>query len=514
MKNRIKKLIDSLDNGLLERKDSIAIALLASLSGENIFLYGPPGTAKSLISRRLSKVFDTKNYFEYLMQKFSTPEEVFGPISLKELKQDNYIRKTEGFLPTADFAFLDEIWKSSPAILNTLLTILNEKLFRNGSNIEKVPLKVLISASNETPQLNQGLEALYDRFLVRLFIPPMNEKTNFETLLQNGATSDEIEIDENLKIKTEELNEFKKGINKVKLSRETLNIIHNIRKKFEEENKKNDFVYVSDRRWQKASLLIKASAFFSDRGETNVVDSFVLKYCLWSNKENIDKIAKIVEESIKETGFDIGINLIELDKKVTELEKEINKELFYQEDEYDEKIVNFNKNRCFKLDIIDKKKKSNVEVYFPLNINLNKKVFPVASNNKAIKWIKYKKEKNKFLIYKNKYGSDSWYIDRGNYFSLYKTINLIHLKGDKKENLPKRLISSLENDITQIKNEVIKTIKAIENRYDEFVSNSSSPFISENDTKKAFEGIIIQKENVKVLLKQCEELESLLKEFK
>ena len=150
-KSRISKILYTLGQNIHERDEIISVVLLSALANQNIFLYGPPGTAKSLISRRLSKVFETKHYFEYLMQKFSTPEEVFGPISLTELKKDNYIRKTDGYLPTAEFAFLDEIWKSSPAILNTLLTIINEKIFRNGSNIEKVPLKILISASNEIP---------------------------------------------------------------------------------------------------------------------------------------------------------------------------------------------------------------------------------------------------------------------------------------------------------------------------------------------------------------------------
>ena len=120
------------------------------------------------------------------MQKFSTPDEIFGQVSISELKKDNYKRLTEGFLPTATFAFLDEIWKSSPAILNTLLTILNERLFKNGKIIENCPLKVIISASNEVPPKNQGLEALYDRFLLRVPVFPIKDKNNFEILLESN----------------------------------------------------------------------------------------------------------------------------------------------------------------------------------------------------------------------------------------------------------------------------------------------------------------------------------------
>ena len=174
-KERIANIIENLNDGIHEREETIAVAFLAALSDQNVFLFGPPGTAKSLIARRLSHAFETNSYFEYLMHRFSTPEEVFGPVSITELKKDKFVRKTEGFLPQADFAFLDEIWKSSPAILNTLLTIINEKLFRNGTEVETAPLKALIVASNETPPPGQGLEALYDRFLVRLNVPPMAE---------------------------------------------------------------------------------------------------------------------------------------------------------------------------------------------------------------------------------------------------------------------------------------------------------------------------------------------------
>lgn len=170
LQKRIGDLVASVSAGMFEREEIIAVSLLGALCGQNTFLYGPPGTAKSLISRRIACAFDQPTYFEYLMNRFSTPEEVFGPVSIKALKEDHYIRKTDNYLPKADFAFLDEIWKSSPAILNTLLTLINEHVFRNGEAIEKAPLKALIAASNETPDANQGLEALYDRFIVRLMV--------------------------------------------------------------------------------------------------------------------------------------------------------------------------------------------------------------------------------------------------------------------------------------------------------------------------------------------------------
>ena len=499
LKERTTKIIKSLNEGIHEREETIAVSFLTALSDQNLFLFGPPGTAKSLIARRLSYAFETNGYFEYLMHRFSTPEEIFGPVSITELKKDNFLRKTEGFLPQSDFAFLDEIWKSSPAILNTLLTIINEKLFRNGTKVESAPLKALIAASNETPPPGQGLEALYDRFLVRLNVSPMAVKDSFAALLKSQPTSAELELPDDVVIKHEEWRKWCNDIYSIKLSEETLNIIHDIRLSFEEKGEELD-VYVSDRRWQKAAILLKAAAFFCDREETNLVDTLLLRHCLWTTKENYAEVVKIVEDAVRNCGFETGYSLHGIDSEKEELEKEIKKELFHSKDVYE--TINLRGKEYFKHTLGQHTKQT---IYIPvIKMKSTKEFSPIDEEGN---------EPDHMTCNFDGQGTCSihWY-DR--YSSSWKNDNfspeILFHKGGKKTDVNSRLIESLKEAILEVRHKIEEIIGQIESKLDQFKTELETPFVLEEIQNIALESVKKQLEDMKLRRKDCDRLESLI----
>ena len=186
---RLRALAAALGEGLMERDEAIRLGLITLIAGDNLLLLGPPGTAKSLIARRLTAAVADARLFQHLLTPFSTPEELFGPLSLSALRErDVYERRVAGFLPDAELAFLDEVFKAGSAILNTLLGLLNERQFVNGATVLNAPLLALVGASNEVPQ-EEGLRALYDRFALRLQVSPVEGEESARRLFREGRVS-------------------------------------------------------------------------------------------------------------------------------------------------------------------------------------------------------------------------------------------------------------------------------------------------------------------------------------
>lgn len=300
MLERFKQLLGEMNRGIYEKETEISLSLLAALAGESIILLGPPGVAKSMVARQLKTVFRDAQNFEYLMSRFSTPDEIFGPVSIQKLKtSDTYERAVEGYLPTADVVFLDEIWKAGPAIQNTLLTVINEKIFRNGNREMHLPLKLLVAASNELPAKGEGLEALWDRFVIRIESRPIKLEKNFRAMLleSHADFADNADFSD-LKITAEEYAEWAEKICKIGVKGEVLDAISAIRKSLRavnvDEAAERRNIYVSDRRWKNTIRLLRTSAFMQDREEVDICDLLPIYHCLWQEPEERDAIRNIV----------------------------------------------------------------------------------------------------------------------------------------------------------------------------------------------------------------------------
>ncbi len=303
IKPRIQALLQEMNRGIYEKETEVALSLLAAVAGESIIILGPPGVAKSMVARRLKCAFKNARNFEYLMSRFSTPDEIFGPVSIALLKSsDKYERSIEGYLPSADVVFLDEIWKAGPAIQNTLLTVINEKLFRNGEKEIRLPLKLLVAASNELPAQGEGLEALWDRFLIRLESGCIKGQESFDKMLLDESDEKAATYENKWQIDNEEYEEWSRNIQQIKVSEHVLSCIHVIRKALGavtlESTDERHQVYVSDRRWKKIVRLLRTSAFLQDRQTADYADLLPIYHCLWNEPDERDDIRRIVLRSI------------------------------------------------------------------------------------------------------------------------------------------------------------------------------------------------------------------------
>ncbi|WP_314292088.1 AAA family ATPase [Leptotrichia massiliensis] len=301
VKDKILKLLNILNEGLVDKESVMKIGLLTLLAGENIVLLGPPGTAKSEVARRLSQVIDEGSYFEYLLTKFTTPEELFGPLSIKNLKNDVFSRKIKGYLPEVKVAFLDEVFKANSSILNSLLTIINEKKYHNGNVEVKVPLISLIGASNEFPK-EEELSALYDRFLVKKEVGYIENSQRVRLLnLNNSGFS----IPNNLKLTISEIENIQREYDKIIIPDKISRIIIKIIQKYENyfKNQKDEVEIsekVSDRKIVKISKLLKVAAYTNGRNEVDISDLLLLNDCLWNDPKNSPVVYEIIGKTVEQ----------------------------------------------------------------------------------------------------------------------------------------------------------------------------------------------------------------------
>ncbi len=286
----VAQLAQQLGAAFPERGDVVRALLTAAVAGEHTVMLGPPGTAKSLLARTISAAFGS-SYFEVLMTRFTTPEEVFGPVKLSGLQQDRFTRATAGYFPSAEVTFLDEIFKANSAILNALLTALNERVFHDDAKPMPIPLVSCIAASNELPE-GPELDALYDRFLVRVVTDYIADRDAFKGLLADVANGARKTIAACVDIRAEQI-----AARAVVLSEDTLTALVDLRYACRASG-----LVVSDRRWVQCISLIRAAAHLDGRTVTDPEDLEVLENVLWRKPDERVAVSRVIQTTINPAG--------------------------------------------------------------------------------------------------------------------------------------------------------------------------------------------------------------------
>lgn len=317
IKDKLITLKSEFERYFKERSEEIAGAFLALLSKEHVLFIGPPGTAKSLLAKKICETIKGGKFFYYLLTRFTTPEEIFGPLSIKALQEDEFKRKIDNYLPTAHIAFLDEIFKANSSILNSLLTILNERKFHNGSEVVDVPLITVFGASNELPEENESLEALYDRFLFRYNVENIQNEDNFKEMILGNAE----DFQPSMTLTIDELNEVREKAEKIKLDDDTMKIILALRRLFKQEN-----IFISDRRWKKIINVLKVASASIGKNSVDKTMILLLQHMLWDTPDQKEGIKQRLINYIVSSGMDISA----LEKRITYLYEAISDDLDYE----------------------------------------------------------------------------------------------------------------------------------------------------------------------------------------
>ncbi len=287
--NKINKIQEYVKACFVGKDDIVDLLTIGLLARENAFLLGPPGTAKSAIVRQLSACIEGGKNFEYLLTRFTEPNEIFGPFDIRKLKEGELVTNTAGMMPEASMVFLDEIFNANSAILNSLLMALNEKIFRRGKETKKLPALMFIGASNGLPE-DEALAALLDRFLIRIQCDYVDTDLMEQVLLAGWKIENSIATDLPT-ITPEEIQKLQAECRQVDLSpvrKKYVDLVHNLR---------STGIKVSDRRAVKIQNLIAASALMCGRKEARTSDLWVMKY-IWDTEEQIEILAGIIDNVI------------------------------------------------------------------------------------------------------------------------------------------------------------------------------------------------------------------------
>jgi MoxR-like ATPase len=294
-----------LSAALIEREDEVDLVLTALVANEHLLLVGPPGCGKSLLlDSVLSWTGGTK--FSILLTKFTTVEEVMGPVSLAALKADKYLRVTTGKLPEADYAFVDEVWKASSAILNCLLKVLNERVYDAGDGVaRRVPLRLCLGASNEwpSPDTGQELSALLDRFLLRKAVSPIRSQAGRQRLLWTRDHAPRLSAT----VTPAEVEQARRQALALPWSPDAKEALEAVLKELAREG-----IRPGDRRQFKAVGVVQAFAWLCGADEVQPEHLEVAQHCLWdAPEEQPQKAAQVVARVANPVGMRVTQLLLE-----------------------------------------------------------------------------------------------------------------------------------------------------------------------------------------------------------
>lgn len=287
---KLNKVLSYVKESFIGKNEIIDLLGICLLARENAFLLGPPGTAKSAIIRQLSTCVEGGKNFEYLLTRFTEPNEIFGPFDIRKLKEGELVTNTEGMMPEASMVFLDEIFNANSAILNSLLMALNEKIFRRGKETRHLPALMFVGASNVLPE-DESLNALLDRFLVRAkcdYVDPdlLDQVLLAGWKLENNSQSEKPSI---TPAEIKELQKMSRTVDLSPIRKQYVDLVHTLR---------NTGIKVSDRRAVKIQNLLAASALMCGRTEAIISDLWVLKY-IWDTEEQMEILAGIIDAIIE-----------------------------------------------------------------------------------------------------------------------------------------------------------------------------------------------------------------------
>lgn len=301
--NKLAQVRSYLNSRFVQREELIDVCLTALVSRQHVLLLGPPGTAKTQLISELAACLDGGQHFQWLLTRFTTPEELFGPISLSALERDSYRRVTAGKLPEATTALLDEVFKANSAILNTLLSIINERVFHNDGQPVKVPLITLFGASNEVPvgEEEAALAAFADRFLFWYQVEYLEEDGAFAGMLRLDGSGPRPSV------KVDEIAAASAAAGQVELGDDIIDAMVELRRELRAEG-----IIVSDRRWKQSLSAIRARAFLNGASRAEVQrDMPVLAHTLWTSPEHKDIVQRVVRSTVDPYGQEIAELLAE-----------------------------------------------------------------------------------------------------------------------------------------------------------------------------------------------------------